>query len=200
MHNPTNNLRHIASHFILLPNGNLGKWPVITINSNGEILDIETRSSFTEKPGLELYPGLLLPAFTDIFVKRSGHIQTSSINFNRHFSEGTILLGCHNCHSNKFPITTEALSTGLKQADFLIRLNHSAPPMFTRIKDDTTMSLVEKLYLGTSFSASHSSYKNQLGQLSQGFKPGLLVLQGIDLIEMKLTERVKIQWLSTPSL
>ncbi|MGQ1946395.1 hypothetical protein ACT3CD_04745 [Geofilum sp. OHC36d9] len=200
MHHPSNNIRQIASHFILLPDGHLGKWPVITINSYGEILDVETRLSFTEKPGLELYPGILLPAFTDIFIKKSINIQSSTINFNRHFSEGTILLGCHNCHSNGFPITTEALSPQLKQADFMIRPNYSAPPMLTRIKNNTTTSLVEKLYLGTYVSASQTSYKNQLGQLSQGFKPGLLVLQGIDLINMKLTDYAKIKWLNTPSL
>jgi len=200
MHDPSQNIRHIASHFILLPNGNLGKWPVITINSCGEILNIETRSSFTERPGLELYPGLLLPAFTDIFVKDDDGIQTSAINFNRHFSEGTILLGCHNCKTNGFPITTKALSGELVKADFLIRPVYTDTPIFSRIKANTTTPLIEKLYLGTYLSANQTQYKNQLGQLSNGFKPGLIVLQGIDLVKMKLANSAKIKWLNTPTL
>jgi hypothetical protein len=199
MHDSSKNIRHIASHFILLPNGNLGKWPVITINTYGQILNVETRSSFTENPGLELYPGLLLPAFTDIFVKNADDIQMSTINFNRHFSEGTILLGCHNRQSNEFPITTEALPAKLDEADFLIRSIHSDTPIFTRIKANTTTPLIEKLYLGTYLSASQTTHKNQLGQLSLGFKPGILVLMGIDLKTMKLTESTKIKWLNTPS-
>jgi hypothetical protein len=200
MHESSKSIRHIASHFVLLPNGSLGKWPVITISSCGEILNVKTRTSFTERPGLELYSGLLLPAFTDIFVKKTDDIQTTTINFNRHFSEGTILLGCHNCHSNGFPLTTEVQPAEFGQADFLIRKNHSDIPMFSRIKTKTTTPLIEKLYWGSYLSASQTTYKNQLGQLSQGFKPGVLVLQGVDPTTMELTESAKIKWLSTPSL
>lgn len=198
------NKRLYASHYILLPDGALAKWPLVAISTTGVILEIQLRDSFKEVPGLELHPGILLPGFVDVCETNRSESSTPP-NFNRHFAHGTLLLGSAVPNPNpSLPKVVAPKLSNKNDPSFLLRNSNNDLTIFSRLKEyqklNSTTDLTQLLYWSTQCGAQKTEYKTQLGKLKVGFQPGLMVLQKIDLNTMQLTEQSQIKWLSTPKL
>lgn len=196
------NFKSFAAHYALLPNGDLGKWPIITVDESGVIIQLELRESFKERPGLEMHPGILLPGFVDVY-ERNSHTEVIAPNFNRHFAHGTILLGSSFLQQLKsFPRLTSPASNYHKCVDFLIRDSKEDLSLFTRMKEYhqhfPAQKLSDILFCATQEGASKTEFGHQVGQLKEGFKPGVMVLQKVDLNVMQLTADAQVKWLSLP--
>jgi hypothetical protein len=59
-------MRKISAHFCLMPDGSLGKWPVIALDDSGVISEVRVHDhQFREEAGLEYYPGVLVPGIIE---------------------------------------------------------------------------------------------------------------------------------------
>lgn len=193
-----------ASHYILLPDGGMGKWPIITVDGGGYILQVELRDTFKERPGMEMHPGILLPAFIDLCETNPKNDQVSP-NLNRHFAHGTLLLGSSYPHQNRsFPRLTSTEKIGEDSPVFLARDQVKDLSLFHRVKEYhhefPEKELSEILFWATQWGASKTEFKTQCGQLKEGCKPGVLVLQKVDLNTMLLTPNAQVKWLSVPTI
>jgi len=58
-------MRKISAHYCLLPDGSLCKWPVITLDNEGDITEVRGGEHLSEEPGLEYFGGVLVPGFIE---------------------------------------------------------------------------------------------------------------------------------------
>ena len=69
-------MRRIASHRLLLPDGELLPSPVVTLGDDGRIADIASCADIDRMEGVEFYAGVLLPGF----VNAHCHIELSHLH------------------------------------------------------------------------------------------------------------------------
>ncbi len=181
--------KSFASHYILLPNAKIGKWPIVSIDNNGKIVILETRDTFEEKPKLEMHPGIIIPAFIDLLQENN--------NINLHFSKGSILINNHLTINNDFDVK---VNSGFSKTP--VFLESSDEPLLNRIlnyqKNSQSKPIEEILYWATEWGASQTNLHNTIGKIEVGYSPGLLVMQNIDLNNKIITEATTVKWLSTP--
>lgn len=180
----------------------MGKWPIISVDGSGTILQVELRDSFKERPGLEMHPGILLPGFVDLCEINFGDEEVLP-NFNLHFAHGTILLGSSCLHQKTlFPRLTLPEVKDENSPAFLLRDKKNDLSLFHRMKEHHQSfpqeELPELLLWATQWGGDKTSIGAQFGQLKEGFRPGVLVLQKIDLNSMQLTFNAQVKWLSVP--
>ncbi|MDG5800518.1 hypothetical protein QA597_09125 [Marinilabiliaceae bacterium ANBcel2] len=204
-------LKKISSHYILLPTKGLQKWPVITVNKKGEIVSLKYGSlAYTEEPGTEMHPGVIIPAFYDLFVSEKEKCAPTSIQDTiNHFIGGTIELGA--TPTNKTVVLKSKVKIGdpinltkEKEAQFLVRKsNNYKTPLFERIKSAAlTGKEINHINLINTAVASVLKYrkKQELSPLIEvGGRPGLLILKGADLKNFKLKKETKVKWLVKPT-
>lgn len=185
--------KSFASHYILLPDAKLGKWPIISIDENGKIVEIETRNEFIERPSLEMHPGIIIPAFVDIINEEPAE----KINKNLHHAKGTLVV------NNIFTIETENLYINKKHiADSIPNfLTKSNKPIIEKIIDahrQNNSNIAEILYWATQWGAEQTDFCNKIGKLEIGYTPGIIVIQNIDLRNQLITNNATIKWLNKP--
>ncbi len=188
-------VKSFASHYILLPNAELGKWPVISINSNGEILSVEKRDNFTERPSLEMHPGIIVPAFIDI----ANNQAKEEININLHHAKGTLIVNDLFTIKNKCDTVEKKIKESAKPS--FIELNNK--PILERIIEYQTTentNITESLYWATQWGAEQTNLSKKVGKLEVGYSPGIIVIQNIDLAEKRITNYATIKWLNKPIL
>lgn len=160
-------MRKVSAHYYLKPDGKLGKRPIIELDSAGIILNIrELGDDFKEEPGLEYFPGIIIPGFV-------------------------ASLKAGNKHSTK----KQCLINGvlrLKEGEGILDnpVYHSA---WTSIqKEGNTEPLLKGLVRHTQ-KAAQIVNEAKWGVLEKGATPGLLVLQNIDLKTFALNEKASFK-------
>ena len=68
-------MRKIAAHYWLRPDASIGKFPIITLNDDHQIVKIRERDIFEEEASLELVNGLLVPGLVDFYSLPLGESQ-----------------------------------------------------------------------------------------------------------------------------
>jgi hypothetical protein len=204
------NSRNISSHYILLPGGVFGKWPVVRFASDGTILSVETKpNGFKEEPGLEFFGGILIPGLVDIAAVNEDYLPSYQEK-NRHFSGGTLVLGVNNIDAqvdasvSTFPLNHLCIPSSDPPHPFLNRYGTiaSQKPILHRLIGSLTHSdskeLAKLLYLASEWGANQTSFYGKFGKLEPGFSPGLIVLQNLDLKKMVPASTTSIKWLIVP--
>lgn len=198
--------RMFASHFILLPGGNVGKWPIIQLSPQGAIEKVEVHpEGLRERPGLELHGGLLIPGLLDICLANQQIIPEPRY-LNMHYAWGTALLGTNNYQTSERPPalikTNDSIAAPHKVLDRCG--NNHEMPILERIKKHLSLTaadnLIELLYLATEWSASSIHMSHQIGLLDEGRTPGVIVIQNLDLTTFSFTPQTRIKWLISPSI
>jgi hypothetical protein len=195
--------RSFASHFILLPGGEIGKWPVVTVSPSGVIESVEVHpEGFKERPGLEFHPGVLAPAFVDV-CKCNVNSEFDNRLLNRHFAAGSILLGHSNFDPQRIhpPFFADNSFADSSIHETLGRDNERfKTPIFERLKLNNEDHIGFLLYIASEWGAKQTIYKDKLGQLKTGYMPGLLIVKSLNLSELKITASSYIKWLIVPNL
>ncbi len=193
-----------AAHYMLSPDCGFVKWPVISIETDGKISDVKSFSDgFREEPGVRFYPGLLIPAFIDVFgpdkLNDAGDLKRI---LNRHFADGTLMMGTSSelisLHSTEnFPLNFP----GRFEEEFLTKFQNTYETVFNIIKlqfAQNAASDLRNILQHFTLEASGKAGLHYAGRLSLGFAPGLLLLRNVDLSTMKITPQSRIQWLKVP--
>lgn len=188
-------IKSFASHYILLPNAELGKWPIISINSSGEILSIETRDNFTERPSLEMHPGIIVPAFIDI----TNNQEKKELNTNLHHSKGTLIVNDVFTIKTKYNSIQKNIDT-LEKPPFSELSDRPILEKIIEYQTTKTTNIADSLYWATQWGAKQTSLNNIVGKLEVGYSPGIIVIQNIDLAEKRITNNATIKWLNKPIL
>lgn len=194
---------------MLSPEGELLKWPVITIRRDGVILKTEWhKDRFKEQHGVRFYSGILLPAFVDIWWEYpSAQPRETLKNIHFHFRNGTILLGIPGATATPFSKSREYPIIISK------RLKYPRPQIFPDLGNDNRLSQFEKIkkvllhnknislceiLSAATDEAARTARRPELGRLEPGCSPGLLLLQNADLVHLKIASHSTIKWLNVP--
>ncbi len=200
-------IRRFSSHYALMPDGTLGKWPVVEISGDGEIVSVlASPGGFKEQPSLEFHGGLLMPGFIDLWAECKP-LSLDVINLNRHVAAGTLVLGC------KPPIASTLCNR--VYPPFIIEDSNNAGALNTslivssvgfsildRLKnlsiERPDISLNELLLLVSAVGADQLGMSHLFGRLKPELYPGLLVIEQLDLQNMRLTPQTRARWLVQP--
>jgi hypothetical protein len=205
------NIEKFAAHYMFSAEGKFVKWPVVTVGEGGVILKIETHSDkFREQPGTHFFSGILLPGFIDV----CGNLFVDTIGdekrfLNRHFRDGTLILGVSGKFKNSFRgmsdlpvIIPKRFPCKGHEAFFDSRMSANTS-LLQRIKlamGDDSRSLSEELLTYATIDSAGVAGLSKFGRLEEGLAPGLLLLQNADLINLKLNTQTTVKWLNVPDL
>ncbi len=200
-------LKRFSSHYALMPDGKLGKWPVLEITTNGEIVSLVcTPDGFIERPSLQFYGGILIPAFIDIWDGFNDDLNDIKI-INRHMAAGTIAIGIFDDENSPGSIKISPpylIKRNIKEnKEFDSKpLSNNKVPVLERLKSisfkNTDIPLVDLLNINTAQKADILEVSNIFGRLLPGLFPGLLVLENIDLTGFLITPQTRVRWLMPP--
>ncbi|WP_430812754.1 MULTISPECIES: hypothetical protein [unclassified Carboxylicivirga] len=159
-------MRKISAHFYLRPDGTFGKRPILHLDDTGRIEMVrELGDAFQEEPGLEYFPGILVPGF----VASCAHKEPSDRMKRLARINGVLRFQCGD--------------------DRLADLNYWEA--WKNIKDlDQEQVSIRTL---AHYLLTHTKKAAQLlgiaewGALEKGAQPGVLVLQNIDLRDFCIT-------------
>jgi hypothetical protein len=159
-------MRKISAHYYLRPDGKFGKRPIIELDSAGFINNIrELGDAFREEPGLEYFPGIIIPGFVASIGKADEYI-----------------------------IKKKALINGvlrIKEGETILE-NSEYHLAWSSIKRETTESLLNSLVKFTKDAAQQIN-EEKWGILKSGSNPGILVLHNIDLRTFTLTDKASFK-------
>jgi hypothetical protein len=193
-----------AAHYMLSPEGEMLRWPVISVRNDGRIESVECfEKGFIERPSTRFFSGILCPAFVDVYSEiKAADISGDKSSLNRHFRDGTLVLSVTNPQSSGSPLVRWPQLMQISSGD-MMTLEHNAFPgqgtLLERMKNQakSSPSLPESLFMATARAAELSGIEG-LGRLKEGYTPGLLLLQNIDLINLVWTPRSSVKWLNVP--
>ncbi len=194
-------MRKISAHYCLLPDGTLGKMPVISIDDNNVIAEILIKGDdFKEEHGIELFGGVIIPGFIEDF--RGVNFDSNAISevtkeINRLYAKGSLRYVCYSNY-RVFPPGFKGkvfyedheeregvnIDTGQKI---------SAWERIKRHSSQTNTNILELIH--NYFSNMKSVIPGELkwGVIEQGANPGLLLIKGLNYKEMKIRENTTIK-------
>jgi len=164
-------MRKISAHYYLKSSGTFGKRPIIEVNHEGLITAVrELGDNFREEPGLEYFPGIIVPGF----VASVAGDDISTVQ--------------------KLGLTNGVLR--LQAGSALLALD-DYQQAWTSIKaimeeQGVRASLAHYLQKHT-LKAAQMLGKAEWGVIETGAQPGLLVLQNIDLRSFVLTSKASFK-------
>ncbi len=179
----------IAAHYWFRPNGSFGKFPIISFNDNGVIIEIRERDSFIEEPGLKLYNGILIPRFVNIYNLLVTSVTDAVKVMNISVINGIAALGVNKDSFPFFDINNKDIkiikvkNTNFNKEDSLTVIN--------KISGYTSLS--EGLLHYTINNAKLLGIDNVYGSLAIGKTPGLMALSGVDYDNFMLRKNYKIK-------
>ncbi|MCU4157893.1 hypothetical protein J1N10_18105 [Carboxylicivirga sp. A043] len=158
-------MRKISAHYYLKPDGTLGKRPIIELDEVGTIIHIrELGDAFKEEPGLEYFPGILIPGFVASIEKYDLQVKTQAkVNGVLRIKEGEAVLD-----KWKYRSAWETIQEDLKAGENKVLLT---------------------CIMKYTFEAAKILKESKWGVLEEGANPGILILQNIDLRTLSLTDK-----------
>jgi hypothetical protein len=194
-----------AAHYMLSPDGKLVRWPVISVRDDGCIESVECfEECFVERPFTRFFSGVLCPAFVDVYSDvRAADISMDKLSLNRHFRDGTLVLGVRGALDvlpealTRWPRLVQMLSGKMEDRGQSIFPGQGT--LLERMKNQgqRPLSLLESLSVATARGAELGGI-SMAGRLEKGYSPGLLLLQNIDLVNLAWTPRASVKWLNVP--
>jgi hypothetical protein len=196
-----------GAHYMLSPLGEFVKWPLISMSTDGLISEVESfPGGFVEKPGVRFFSGILSPAFIDLR-SWNGIVpgKFGSRFLNRHFKDGTLVLG--------HPLSSDMAFPSRKSWPVFSPFSGGGDQKLPFVSSDVSVTLWDIIKLVSANNddreagsllklittdAAHSIGSRLLGQLSPGFSPGLLLLQNADLNNLEVRSQTNVKWLNVP--
>jgi N-acetylglucosamine-6-phosphate deacetylase len=202
-------IRRFASHYALMPDGTFGKWPVIEITNDGQIVSLSVSpEGFKEQPSLEFRGGILVPGFVDAQTTATTQKHTLEVkDLNRHMASGTLILGADAETFSKFGkrtyppfLTDNKINSTLN--DSVIVSSANGITLLDKLKTATIknpeITLDKTLFYATANGADLLGVANLFGRFVPGLFSGLMVLEQLDLQNLKLMPQTRVKWLNQP--
>ena len=190
-------MRKISAHYCLLPDGTLGKMPVIAIDDNNVITDVLIMGNdFKEEHGVELFSGIIIPGFIEDFRGVTAtSAQTKEIN--RLYVQGSLKYISYSNHivfpaGFKGKVYYEVRKE--RNADNIDTLQKTSAWEKIKIQSvQTNISILDLIH--NYFSDMRNIIPNKLmwGMIEQGANPGLLLIKGLDYKGMKTGKNTTIK-------
>ncbi len=161
-------MRKVSSHYYLKSDGTFGKHPVIELDENGFILNVREKGEvFSEEPGLEYFPGILIPGFVASY---------------------------HPTEENKEGVRKNGLINGVLRMCEAEKLDleeyqQAWSTIKNIMKEQQGMAPLGHYLLKHSYKAAQLIGEVEWGVIREGANPGLLVLQNIDLRNFSLSDK-----------
>lgn len=162
-------MRKVSSHYYLKSDGTFGKHPVVELDENGLILNVREKGEvFSEEPGLEYFPGILVAGFVASYQKD----EQTEISLVKRLAKlnGVLRLD----ENDKLALE------GYQQAWRNIK---------NLMQEQQGMAPLGHYLLNHSYKAAQLLGRTEWGVIREGANPGLLVLQNIDLRNFSLTDK-----------
>ena len=198
--------RKFAAHYVLMPDGILGKWPVVEMDDQGMVVSVAVNpGGFQEQPSLQYHSGILLPGFVDAWAGFT-YVTQDQRALNRHLAKGTLVLSS---------VESDLPLPGNSVPPFLIRetttshihkrqivSDSSGIPILERLLSSLTQnpeaSLAALLYEATALGADHLGLEAFFGRIRPGLFSGLLIMENIDLQRLLPMPQTRVRWLVQP--
>ncbi len=184
-------MRKIASHYWLRPDGSIGKFPIISFDNEGKIIEIRERDVFKEEAFLELVNGLLIPGLVDFYGLSISISNLSSIkkHVNRQLINGVKILGV--------PRDKYLLVKGITSVDVVlyesgnVNIPEDELVGFEKVRAaKDPFSELKKMTLGN---ACLMDKENMYGSLEIGKSPGLLAISNLNYEPFLIHSQTKLK-------
>lgn len=199
-------MRKISATYIFPGNQPPLKNGILVCSDDGLILGLEdTGGQLREQAGLEQYSGILVPAFITVnYLPQTRH---SKKGYPRPMENSTRfwVLGLSEEEHPSTPYTPEfplpenqfTICLGTPLSD---RLQNSVLSHMRFLQNHISGISLEKLIRWATFNGARALHKNKMqGSLEPGKTPGIYLITGVNLINLKLTPRSRIKPLVTHS-
>ncbi len=193
-------MRKISAHYCLLPDGSLGKMPVISVDNSNIITDIKILGDdFKEEQGMEYYGGVLIPGFIEDFrgiTLSDENIVERVKMINRLYSNGSLRYICYP-DFRIFPSNFKGKVFHEKQVISINKTN--ALPKISAwelIKEqclNSNVSVPELIHDYNSKAIKSIPEEVKWGRFEEGVNPGILLIRGLDYKGMKMRENTTIK-------
>nr|WP_321405926.1 hypothetical protein [uncultured Carboxylicivirga sp.] len=176
-------MRKITSHYCLTPDGRWAKRPIIELDDFGKIIGFrEMGDSFVEEPNLEYFPGIIIPSL--IMILGGESVENSLIN-------RSIVNGVRRFIIDKEIKLPSSVRYFVKNN---IKIDDTKIP-WQVIKENIThgIDLASSILDQTLIIAEHYQLDHLCGAIKVEAEPGLILLQGVDMKDFKLTSNVTMK-------
>lgn len=176
-------MRKITSHYCLSPNGSWIKRPIIELDNDGKIISLrETGDHFAEEPGLEYFPGIIIPSFVLILKNRLD---------DRAFINQCIVKGTRRVITYKEISLPKSIKYIIKE---VVEENDEGNPWEQILKAQMNKTdLATAINEQSTLKARQFGLGDHWGAIKEGSYPGLLLLQGVDLKTFSLSGNTKMK-------
>jgi hypothetical protein len=195
-------MRILASHFAYTSNGGFIKYPLLYLEDNQCITEIEEKgNSFTESAGVEFFGGLMIPGFiVDLTTIRDDvDIAQLSNVLSRLYRDGVQYVILPEIYRDKagfisnwggkllfkVPMLEDKVDLSTVQSPWQRIMNHVADGNGTHI------ALLLEQYLVQPWQMSGFGLLG--GEFVKGKAPGVMVITGADWSTMQITKNTRIQ-------
>lgn len=176
-------MRKITSHYCLKPDGNWIKRPVIEVDDSGMILNVrEMGDAFVEEPGLEYFPGVIVPAF----IMAVNASMLNKLFFKRCVANGVRRFICN--ENVQLPLSVRCHVDKLVESS-----DHELPWLQIKKAVSGGCDLASAINKHTLEKARRYGLGDCWGAIKEGCMPGLLLLQEVNLKLFELTENTSIR-------
>jgi len=189
-------MRKISAHFCLMPDGTLGKWPVVSIDPDGVITELRVNSDhLNEEPGMEYYGGVIVPGFIEdirncIF---PDHTESEMMKLiDNFYSRGSIRFLCR---SDQKYFNTTFKGKVFYDNSFIaeVRKPCEKKSFWEKVKEGKGINIIDTIYLLQKKLTDYLPESVSWGRMKVDSAPGILLVKGLDYAGMELTDRTSIK-------
>ncbi|GEM_PF-5812423 len=165
-------MRKVSAHYYLKPGGTFGKHPIIVLNDDGRIENIrEQKEGFREEAGLAYYPGIIIPGFVASIDRQSENADVERIAL----VNGVL-----------------RIKRGIKSLSTEEYINPWTS-ICNLVNEQAGFTNLSHYLMKHTAKAAHIAGEAEWGVIGDGAKPGLLVIQNIDLRDFSLTAKTALK-------
>lgn len=196
-------MRKIGAHYYLRADGQWGKRPVITLDSDGIIHAIkELGDNFKEEPGLEFFSGVIIPGFVEDW--RGYDLKNTSVQqqCKKALIGGTLKVAIFNDQEQDVPaVIQNKVSVRILKQNLVEQISQEYKSAWEQINEDwknhlDTFDLAKIIINHTNKLATQVGMDTHWGIIQKKANPGLLLLQNLDWTNFTLTKKSTVRILN----
>ena len=197
-------MRKISAHYYLRADGNWGKRPVISLDSEGIIHAIkELGDDFKEEPGLEFFSGIIIPGFVEDWRVYNLKDKLVQQQCKKALIGGTLKVSIFNDQQQDVSsVIQNKLSVHIQRKGSVEQISQNYKSAWEQINEDwnkhlENFDLAQAIINHTADVASKVGMDLNWGIIKKNANPGLLLLQNLDWTNFTLTNKSTVRILNS---